>query len=554
MTSQYNAIKMRIQTACSAARVAKNPNIAALARKYDVPMQRLRARYLGRASRSTRHMAYKRLNDEQEASLVGWIRRLDNLHIPPTAGMVVVSANALLRRDNPAVRPLGKDWVYDFVNVRLPNDLNWVHQKPADQNRITGEDIGVLTAWYERLEPFIKRIPAKHVYNFDETGFTLSQGRPQNVISANPKRTRTHSFERGQLLTGIECIAADGWKMEPYFVAPGSVHLMRWYEGGKLSEATRIVVSGTGYSNDLLALDWLDFFHLNTKDRLPKKRIQPRLLIMDGHRSHLTYEFLDRCDFYNIIPYCCPAHTTHIIQPLDRSPFRALKQAYRTKNNQITQWGGDARDIGVFFEEITQIRKDALQPRTIRNAFATRGILPYNLDLIIKPLVEAQTPKPELQIFDSNKTPQLQVASSIPSSPPKSSADARRTCDKVKSLLNRDDVPADIRRQIQRVAKSQVQLTEDIGLLYNTLENRLPKKPTIARKSQKQLGKFGALTTKDAIRFANDRKTKDERKEYNAAVRNQVPLGTPATPTPITFGQKYPDYTPINVIDDPFPC
>jgi hypothetical protein len=189
MPSQYNAIEMRIQTACSAARIAKNPNIAVLAREYDVLMQRLRARYLGRASRSTRHMAYKRLNDNQEASLVGWIRRLDNLYIPPMAGMVVVSVNALLRRDNPAVRPLGKDWVYEFVNVRLPNDLNWVHQKPVDQNRISGEDIGVLTAWYERLEPFIKRIPAKHVYNFDETGLTLGQGRPQNVISANPKRT-----------------------------------------------------------------------------------------------------------------------------------------------------------------------------------------------------------------------------------------------------------------------------------------------------------------------------------------------------------------------------
>ncbi|KAJ5798982.1 uncharacterized protein N7503_006487 [Penicillium pulvis] len=104
---------------------------------------------------------------------------------------------------------------------------------------------------------------------------------------------------------------------------------------------------------------------------------------------------------------------------------------------------------------------------------------------------------------------------------------------------------------MQRVARTQARLIEDIDLLYDTLENQLPKKPTIARKSQQQLGKFGALTTKDAVRFANDRKTKDERKEYNASIRDQTPLGTPATPTPITFGQKYPDYIPINVIDDP---
>lgn len=33
------------------------------------------------------------------------------------------------------------------------------------------------------------------------------------------------SSERGELLTGIECVAADGWVMEPYFVAQGEVHL-----------------------------------------------------------------------------------------------------------------------------------------------------------------------------------------------------------------------------------------------------------------------------------------------------------------------------------------
>jgi hypothetical protein len=57
-----------------------------------------------------------------------------------------------------------------------------------------------------------------------------------------------------------------------------------------------------GSSNDLMALDWLEHFHHNTKDRLSKKRKQYLLLIMDGHDSHLTYEFLERYDSYNIIP------------------------------------------------------------------------------------------------------------------------------------------------------------------------------------------------------------------------------------------------------------
>jgi hypothetical protein len=50
-----------------------------------------------------------------------------------------------------------------------------------------------------------------------------------------------------------------------------------------------------------------------------------------------------------------------------------------------------------------------------------------------------------------------------------------------------------------RVAQSQIQLAEDIGLLQDTLENRLPTQRQTVRKSQKHIGKFGALSTQDAI-------------------------------------------------------
>ena len=133
-------------------------------------------------------------------------------------------------------------WVYNFIK-RLPEGFSWVKQKPAERERVEAEDISILPAWYDRLEPFVRRISPSNIYNFDETGFALGQGKPQKVISHFRERTRMLPGERGELLTGIECIAADGWFMEPYFVAPGLVHLDRWYEGGTLSEKSRIAVS-----------------------------------------------------------------------------------------------------------------------------------------------------------------------------------------------------------------------------------------------------------------------------------------------------------------------
>jgi DDE superfamily endonuclease len=42
---------------------------------------------------------------------------------------------------------------------------------------------------------------------------------------------------------------------------------------------------------------------------------------MDGHSSHLTKEFIDYCFNYKISPFLLPAHSTHLLQPLDISVF-----------------------------------------------------------------------------------------------------------------------------------------------------------------------------------------------------------------------------------------
>jgi hypothetical protein len=49
------------------------------------------------------------------------------------------------------------------------------------------------------------------------------------------------------------------------------------------------------------------------------------MLIIDGHGSHLTHKFVDYCWAYNIVPFLLPAHTTHLLQPLDIGVFQTYK-------------------------------------------------------------------------------------------------------------------------------------------------------------------------------------------------------------------------------------
>ena len=61
----------------------------------------------------------------------------------------------------------------------------------------------------------------------------------------------------------------------------------------------------------------------------PQDPSQARLLIVDGHGSHTTDEFITRCFLSNVYLLFLPAHISHVTQPLDLGCFSSLKTIYR---------------------------------------------------------------------------------------------------------------------------------------------------------------------------------------------------------------------------------
>lgn len=334
MDDSSENIEGRILQACEAAKREKNPNIAALARKFRVPASRLRSRFNGRQPRTARPSTNNRLDKAQEDALVSWIAYLDDIGVLPTPKAIQLSANTMVQRvaDASDAEPLNKMWAYNFLKRLLPQ-YSLVKQKPMDKKRIEAEDIGILQHWYDMLEPTIAKTPLSNIYNFDETGFQLGQGKSEKVVTRHRYRSsRIIASEHGENLTAIECVAADGWVMSPYFIARGEYFLERWFDP-KLPDDYLINVSPKGYTDDQIALDWLEWFNARTFDRV--KWGQPRVLLFDGYGSHLTIDFLAYCKKKHIIPICFIPHTTHIVQPLDGNLFLAYKTYFREKNNEI---------------------------------------------------------------------------------------------------------------------------------------------------------------------------------------------------------------------------
>ena len=80
----------------------------------------------------------------------------------------------------------------------------------------------------------------------------------------------------------------------------------------------------------MLGLRWvMDVFEPNTAT--PNQR----LLIVDGHSSHVSPKFIAFCITHCIDLMILPAHSSHITQPLNVSVFGPLKTALGRETNAL---------------------------------------------------------------------------------------------------------------------------------------------------------------------------------------------------------------------------
>ena len=126
-------------------------------------------------------------------------------------------------------------------------------------------------------------------------------------------------------VTVIESINSTRWILPPLIIFKGKLHQLSWYES--IPPDWMIGVSENGWTTDKIGLTWLKkIFGLFTENRITGKY---RLLILDGHGSHVTAEFDRYYTEHFIIILYMPLYLSYLFQPLDIVYFIVLKQLYR---------------------------------------------------------------------------------------------------------------------------------------------------------------------------------------------------------------------------------
>lgn len=276
----------------------EKPNYTKIAQEYGVVRSTLTRRHQRvSASRNTKAQNQQALHPQQEQELLRYIEQLTKRGLPPTQAMIRRFASDIAKRE------LGKGWV-DWYIQQYKVDLISRWATGIDRLRHQADSQLKYSLYFELLSSKISQynIGPRHTYNMDEKGLLLG------ILTRSKRVFSRRLYEEGKIkahiqdgnrewITLLACICADGSALDPaiiYQSASGSLQ-DSWLQAFNPDDhRARFAASPSGWTNNDIGLAWLkQVFDPSTKAKAGQSY---RLLILDGHGSHLTMDFIQYCN------------------------------------------------------------------------------------------------------------------------------------------------------------------------------------------------------------------------------------------------------------------
>jgi hypothetical protein len=135
---------------------------------------------------------------------------------------------------------------------------------------------------------------------------------------------------------------------------------------------------------------------LNRRRELSGDRHSPALIVVDGHNSRHSAKIYSMCIKENIDILSIPAHTSHLLQPLDNGVNYAFKKSVSTHRlYEMVQ--SEKENRAAFFIILQDAVNTALTYKTIKHSWKEVGLHPFNPYLVLKTV--SIIPPPYLKIY-----------------------------------------------------------------------------------------------------------------------------------------------------------
>ena len=241
----------------------------------------------------------------------------------------------------------------------------------------------------------------ENLYNFHEIGFLMGATHSEKVV-VNVRELRLNGVLRSfgmyvisiiyffyhtyiqidgnrEMAIVIEGICANGENLSPMIIFKAKEFRVGLFDPS-LPFPKDILCghSPNGWTNNEMGLGYLKHHFGPQSLSAEKAKGQYRMIVFDGHESHVSHEFLQYCIDNRIIAFCLPLHSTNHLQPLDVGIFGPYKNYYAQVLEKEFRYGRYGVSKANFWEFLSQARAKAFTIQNIKSAFATTGIHPLD--------------------------------------------------------------------------------------------------------------------------------------------------------------------------------
>jgi hypothetical protein len=351
-------------------------SIRAAAAAFDVDRRTLTRRLRGGLTHTQAAQPSLLLSPEQERLLIQWILDLERAGHPPSHVQIREFVELICQASGTSTK-VGINWVPRFLH-RHPELKSKVGRK-IESLRIQNTTPEALAEWFEvfRRVQTTYGVKPDNIWNMDETGIALGVCTNQIVVgSSTTKFSYVRTPENREWVSIIEAISTTGSCVRPLVIFKGKSLQTTWFRPNNVPDWL-YTSSANGWTSNDIGLRWLrDIFLPETK---PVQIDDYRLLLVDGHDSHVTTQFMYECHQNRVqLVYLIP-HSSHVLQPLDLSCFSAIKSRYRAQIADLARYEDSAPVKKIrFVQYYDKARRESLTPFYIRAGWKAAGIYPWD--------------------------------------------------------------------------------------------------------------------------------------------------------------------------------
>lgn len=368
----------------------------------------------------------------------------------------------------------------------------------------------------------------ENIYNADEKGFLMGvMNRTKRVFNKHYKKT-------GQLIGAVQdgsrnwitllaCICQDGSALPPFLIYQGKEGGFRdsWCDDvDPEHHMAFFATSPNGWTSHDLGREWL----MRVFDRYSREKARNgrdyRLLIVDGHSSHINMAFLEWCEMHRIIVAVFPPHSTHRLQPLDVSLFSPLSTAY---TSELVKWTSKTQGLVSmskrnFWNIFWAAWEASFVEKNVESGWRRTGLRPFDPDVVLSQLKKQPDPSSDTDSNTSTSSAALEKPTA---------RQLRRLIDQVApKAANSDPLVRKLKNTIDSL-QSEVEILrlENTGLRETVVEEkrrRQRSKPLKDYLFDRDDPNSAQIYSPNKIAEARRRKAEIEAQQANEALQKQV--------------------------------